>query len=229
MKLDKKVLYVAAAAGLCGLAGNRVQGAVLAQYTFPTTTTTESGSGLNPTTVLENMTATAVSDVALTTTNVETTTPAYPNPPVLRVDPDGNASNAAAAIANGTYFSFAVAPVAGETMSLSSLTFDTARGGASTARGYVVLSSADNFVSTLKTADILTARPTWTPVTVDLSAAEFQNRSTGVEFRIFTYSPANGSTVEYDNITVSGAVTPEPGSMGVMLLSGAAMLLRRRR
>lgn len=229
MKLDKKVMYVAAAAGLSGLAGNQVKGAVLVQYTFPTTTSNETGTGFNPTTVLANMTATAVTDTAATTTNVETPTPGYTTAPVLRVDPLGNATNAAQAMANGKYFSFTVAPLSGETMSLSSLTFDTARGGSGTPRGYAVLSSADSFSSILKTANIATVRPTMTAVVVDLPAVSFENLSSGVEFRVFTYSPAAGSSVEYDNITVNGAVTPEPGAMGVMLLSGAAMLMRRRR
>ena len=72
----------------------------------------------------------------------------YPNAVLQVSSPNGNPT-AADAIANSAYFSFVVTPNAGSLMDFSALTFDAARGGAGTPRGYEVRSSVDNFASTL--------------------------------------------------------------------------------
>ena len=58
------------------------------------------------------------------------------------------------------------------------------RGGGSTPRGYDVRSSVDNFAATLGTADVPTARPAFTAVSIDLSGSAFQNLA-AITFKIF--------------------------------------------
>jgi hypothetical protein len=78
-----------------------------------------------------------------------------------------------------------------------------ARGGAGTPRGYAVRSNADSFATNLSTADVQTVRPTYTPISIDLTGAAFQNLSS-LTFRVYSYSPAAGSSLDYDNIVVNG-------------------------
>ena len=53
-------------------------------------------------------------------------------------------------------------------------------------------------------------------------------------FRIYVYSPANGSTIEFDDITIWGEVfelevIPEPGTLSLLALGVLGLLRRRRR
>jgi hypothetical protein len=204
--------------------------AVLAQYTFGTPgseTTNESSPAFQPTFVDPTASATAITD-PLGTVGLEissaATTPA--DAPFLRLDPQGNSVDAAAAITNNKYFEFTLSPLGDVQFDLTSLNFDVARGGAGTPRGYVVRSSLDNFAANLAQADVGTVRPTYTPVAVDLS--QFSNVTSSVTFRIYSYSPGAGSSVDYDNIVVNGLVIPEPGSTAALLV-GAAMIAGFRR
>jgi hypothetical protein len=203
--------------------------AVLASYTFGSPgeeTTSESSPAFAPSSVAAGLTATPVTDPA-GTVGIEissaATTPA--GAPFLRLDPQGNSPDAATAIANNKYFEFSVTADPGNTLNLDNLEFDVARGGAGTPRGYVVRSSLDNFGSNLSQADVGTVRPNYTHVVVPLSALNV----TGATFRIYSYSPAGGSSLDYDSITVNGTVIPEPAAAGLLGLAGLALLGRRRR
>jgi hypothetical protein len=156
------------------------------------------------------------------------TTP--PNAPFLRLDPQGNSPDLATALTNNKYYQFTLSAAAGFELDLSSLTFDVARGGGGTPRGYAVRSSADGFATNLSTADVLTVRPTYTPISIDLTGAAFQNLPS-LTFRVYSYSPAAGSSVDYDNIVVNGnlSVVPEPTASAVLLLGAAAGLGAKRR
>ncbi len=48
-------------------------------------------------------------------------------------------------------------------------------------------------------------RPVLTTFTIDLSGAQYQNLSS-VTFRIFTYLPGGGRSIEYHNVTINGTV-----------------------
>lgn len=207
--------------------------AVLATYAFGVSgneTTAETGVGFAATNVALHLTATDISDPA-GAVGIEissaATTPA--NAPFLRLDPQAAVASAAAAVAANKYFQFAVSSDASSLINLTSLTFNAERGGAGTPRGYAVRSSADGFAANLASADLLTARPTYTPVSVDLSAAAFQNLST-ITFRIYSYAPAAGSSVDYDDITVNGSVVsvPEPSAALLPALASLGLLSRRR-
>lgn len=224
-----KLLGLAAACFTAALAGS--SHAALVTYTFGSPgqeTTNETSPAFNPTTTDGNLVATAVQDTS-NKVGIEissaATTPA--GAPFNRVDPQGNATSAAQAITNAVFFSFTVTPNA--SMSLTDLQFDAARGGGGTPRGYDIRSSVDNFATDLGTADLATVRPTYTHVTIDLSGAAFQNLTTPTTFRFYVYSPGGGSSVDFDNIVLNGAATPEPASLSLVGLGGLTLLRRRAR
>lgn len=110
------------------------------------------------------------------------------------------------AVANSSYFQVTLLPETGKTIDLNGLTFNTARGGASTPRGFGIKTSADNYDSNLLTADVPTQRPTWTPYSVDLSGLMYQNLTTPITFRFYVYTPSTGSSLEFDDINFTGTI-----------------------
>ncbi len=139
-------------------------------------------------------------------------------------------TGAASAVSSGSYISFTITPTAGNLLDLSSLTFNVARGGAATPRGVVVQTSADNFASNLLATDIATQRPTYTLENLDLSGAAFQNLSS-FTVRYFAYTPGTGQSLDTDDITINGAIIPEPSSIALLGCApvGIAGCVRRRR
>lgn len=210
--------------------------ATIARYQFGTPgseTVAETGPGYAATIIGLNAAATSITDPASTIgleISSAATTPA--NAPFLRVDTQGTSTSAAEAVTNNKYFQFTITPSSGFFLNSTSLTFDAARGGGATPRGYAVRSSADGFAANLATADLLTVRPTYTPVSIDLSGPAFQNipDSTGLTFRFYSFAPAAGQSVDYDNITLEGTIaTPEPTSIGLLAFAGSALLGFKRR
>jgi hypothetical protein len=92
-------------------------------------------------------------------------------------------------------------------LDLDNLMFGAARGGSGTPRGWVVRSSADGFATNIATADITTVRPDLRLYTVDLSDAAYANL-TEIIFRIYSYVPSGGQSVEYVDVTVNGFSHP---------------------
>jgi fibronectin-binding autotransporter adhesin len=181
---------------------------VLSAYTFGPDGVTP--SILTPTTVHPNVTAgtiTAGSGVTLYLASDQAPIPA--SSPWLRILFAQTTNTAPAAIANNAYFEFSLIANGGFLVDLASIAFDAMRGGASTPRGYDVRTSADNFATSIGTADIPTARPTFTNVSIDLTAPAYQDL-TSITFRIYSYSPGTGSSVEYDNIIINGTVETAP-------------------
>lgn len=177
------------------------RGEILSQYNMGPNGSTP-GSGV-PTTVGLNVSATTMaagSGMALDYTSPATQPTSTP---YLRTTFTAVGGTPALAITNNAYFNFTVTANAGYVLNLTSLNFDAMRGGAGTPRGYVVRSSVDGFSANLAQSDIGTARPTFTNVNVDLSAAAFQNLPT-ITFRIYSYSSATTSSVDFDSFTVNG-------------------------
>lgn len=114
-------------------------------------------------------------------------------------------------------------------MNFSNLTFNAARGGGATPRGYDIRSSVDNFASSLATEDLPTQRPNWTRVDVDLSATAFDNLTSEVEFRFYVYAPETTNSLEFDDITLNGTVIPEPSSLVLLGLAALSMIVLHRR
>lgn len=173
---------------------------VLDAFNFGTGTT----SILTPTTIGEGVSATAITGdagVTLDLANNQTgTLPA--SKPYLRIAPIGANPTVAAAVTANADFKFSFSALPGFTLNLTSLNFNVLKGGGGT-RGYAVRSSVDNFLTNIATADVTTTRPDWTPVSIPLTTG-YQNLSAATTFKIFSYSAAAGSSVEYDDIVVNG-------------------------
>ena len=227
-------MLAGAAAGLITIAN--IQAAELFRYTFGTTgqeTVAETSPAYSPILSAVNLTATPIRDVngqVGIEISSAATTPV--GAPFLRVDPQGNSTRAAGAVTAGKYFEFTVTPDPGFALNLDSLTFDVTRGGGATPRGFQLRGSVDNYTASLAGQDLITARPTYTPITATLPAGY-----TGVEgpvtFHFYVYAPAAGNSVDWDNIALNGSVVaiPEPGT-NALIFSGAigfAALLRLKR
>jgi hypothetical protein len=184
-------------------------GDVLVQYTFPTPTSDPSqrtGPGFAATTVDDFAMATDVSlsdQLPVPGENfIDDRSPMYGRP-VLRIDPGGSSTTADQAVANARYFEFTLAADDGFLLDLDNLMFGAARGGSGTPRGWVVRSNVDGFASNIATADITTVRADLKLYTVDLSSPAYLDL-TEITFRIYSYAPAAGNSVEYVDVTVNG-------------------------
>ena len=136
---------------------------------------------------------------------------AYPAPAVLTLDFLTVASpTLGAAITNNAYFTFTLTAGAGTTdIDLSSITFNAARGGGSAPRGYAlyVTPPGGAEVPVQAATDLATVRSVWSPQNINLSGiSSLQNLSAGqvVTFKIYAYSPATGSAIDFDDIIVNG-------------------------
>lgn len=137
-------------------------------------------------------------------TSLTSDTLGYASDPVISPIPTSGATNASTALATGSYFYLTISPTSGNSFSLTTLTFNIARGGATTPRGYDVRSSADDYATTLGTADVVTQRPTWTAVSIDLSGASFQGVTSSITFRIYLYAQSTVHTLDMDDIVING-------------------------
>lgn len=112
----------------------------------------------------------------------------------------------AEAITGNDYIEFSVTPAAGDTLNLSELSFDTAKGGGS-ARGIAVMASLDGGVTgftdgdeLLKVDNVPTVR-SLTHYDVDLSSLSPTVDQT-ITFRIYQFTTSG--SMEFDNIALSG-------------------------
>jgi hypothetical protein len=150
----------------------------------------------------------------------------------------------ATTLANANYITFTVAPVAGNTITLESISFQAAASSNSTPRSIYLLSSVTGFTSDavllsaanaagggtlpLRSGGVLGSY-TYTfiqPGAVDIS--------TPTEFRIYLQTGAAGQDIDFDNIVLNGTVAaaiPEPSSFAMLSAAGALGLAacRRRR
>lgn len=153
---------------------------------------------------------------------------------------DTTAGSEADSLTEGDYISFTVTPSVGYQLNLTNLTFNasTSWGGSTPATWNVALySSVGGFTSSAQLhhygePDGSTGNA-WVPQNVDLSSAAFQGLTGTIEFRIYFWDGAGGSTsnVRVDDIVLNGAaeLVPEPASVALLGLGGAAALIRRRR
>lgn len=138
----------------------------------------------------------------------------YSSGPVLQVS--STAADFVTATANQAWFTFTLTVGSSVTnLDLTSLTFNGARGGGSTPRGYGVYvmtpTTTDELVQ--GATDFTTQRPTWSPQNISLTNfASLQHLTAGqqITFKIVVYTPATGSSVEIDDITLKGNVSPGP-------------------
>jgi len=142
--------------------------------------------------------------------------PNYASAPVLQAGFGIANPDLATAVANQTWFTFQLTVGSSVTdLDLTSLTFNGARGGGAAPRGYGV------YVTTPTTTDesvqgaknFITQRPTWDPQNINLTGlASLQNLTAGqvITFKVPFYAPSPGNSVEFDDLTIKGNVTPGP-------------------
>lgn len=168
---------------------------VLVQYSL-------TGSSLATTSNDTNVSGGSLTNGSLTSMAADT--PGYASDPALVCAPAASATSEATAVTNSSYYSFTVTPGSGVSMNLTTLTFNAARGGAGTPRGYGVRSSIDAYAADIQTADLTTVRPTFSAISVDLTGASYQKLTAAVTFRIYVYAPSTGNSVDFDDITLNG-------------------------
>ncbi len=142
--------------------------------------------------------------------------PNYGSAPVLQAGFPNAGPDLASALANEAWFTFSLTVGANVTdLDLTSLTFNGARGGGAAPRGYAVYvttpTSTDEEVQ--GATNFATQRPTWSFETVNLSGlASLQNLTAGqvVTFKIPIFAPSPGQSVEFDDLTIMGNVSPGP-------------------
>lgn len=164
-----------------------------------------------------------------------TATDTYASAPVLHLNPATGATTLATGLSTNSFFTFSL--TVGSSVvdfDLTSLTFDAARGGTGTPRGYGVLATTPTTTdeSIKEATDLTTVRPTFTNQVIPLSGfSSLQNLTAGqtVTFKIPIYTPGTGSSIEFDNIRVNADVTvPEPGVVGLFGFAVVGLLARRR-
>ena len=104
--------------------------AILLAYAF-------TGSVLTPTTTAAGITGGTLTNQSLTSFIADTGV-GYATQPFGLSYPASGATTAGTAISTGSYFTFSITPTSGNSISLTTLTFNVARGGAATPRGYDV-------------------------------------------------------------------------------------------
>jgi hypothetical protein len=144
----------------------------------------------------------------------------------------------AAAIVAASYFSFTLTPNAGQSLDLTTLSFDAVAGTAGPSdRAFYVLSDKTGYTTSalLLSGDTTTGSPlipynTTTSdqlFSVDLSGNSlFQNISDSVTFRFYLRTPTVSQNLGFDNLTANGSVVPAPepsvyalGGLGLMMLA----------
>lgn len=201
--------------------GEAAHAGIISQYSF-------TGATLNrdATTVASNVTAGAITDAPKVNNNAtvvlaRTTGVDYPTEPVLSV---ARANFNESSVPENVFFTFSVAPTSGYELDLSSLTFNAARGGGATPRTYDIRTSLDGFATSLTgVVELLTARPTFTPVSVDLSGTQFQNLTLPLTFQVRIFTPTVLQNIDFDDITINGdvaAAVPEPTAISLFALAG---------
>jgi hypothetical protein len=192
--------------------GGKAGADVLAQYSF-----TDAIAGTlnrDATTVAPNVTAGSITDAPIVFTHpmvalTRLVGVGYATEPGLAASRQPfNESN----IADNVYFTATVSANAGNVLDLSSLTFNLAAGGGSPGdRTYDIRTSLDNFATSLTgLAPINTIRPAFAPISVDLTAAQFQNLASPITFQFRWFTPTFNQNTDWDDITVNGTVVAGP-------------------
>jgi hypothetical protein len=129
-----------------------------------------------------------------------------------------------ASVSGDRYFEFTVTPDHGYQLDLTGLSFDVARGGDSTPRGWALRSSLDGFAANIGTDTIPTVQPSFTSAAVSLGAAPYQDLTDGITFRVYGYMPTESTYIGlyFDNVNLQGNVSlvPEPGAYAAVAAAG---------
>ena len=133
-----------------------------------------------------------------------------------------------------TRHEFTITANGSNTLNLSNITFNYYKTGTMNAN-VVIQSSIDgfgsgNFVIGNATATANTTSDPSNLISFSLAGAQFQG-ITSVTFRLSAYDDTSSNTPVHriDNLTVHGAIVPEPSASALLALAGLGMLGRRSR
>jgi hypothetical protein len=154
-------------------------------------------------------------------------------------------STAANAISSGDYFKLTLTPTAGNSITLSSLSFDifAATAGPSARQLYIfsdktgIAGGSELFTGSTVSGSTLIPYNTAANgqnFSIDLSGdSALANITDSVTFRFYTQTPTSAQSLALDDITFNGTVAPvpEPGYFAFLSLDGLLLLLvvNRRR
>lgn len=218
------------AASLAGFAMSS-QGAILAKYSFDSSSMSSFDDDAG------NLTSTASSlsnGAGVTSINSSTGNPA----PGRAIPGSETASNTeAGAVDADDYLQFTLTPAAGYQLNLTTLSLDFGSSYNTQPRGFAIRSSLDGYTGTIYNLSLPANSDSTSAVfnySTSLGAAQYQNLTDPVTFRIYAFDNATGTTsyLRFDNITLEGAVTAVPEPTGALLLGVAVcplLLIRGRR
>lgn len=106
--------------------------------------------------------------------------------------------------ANEQFFEFTVSSSDGLLFQPLSLTFLAGNGGASGPRGWSIHSSLDGFATSLASSNVTSVQPGMEQFFVEL--AGFGTTEESITFRIYGYSPDEGSGIFFDEIGLEGLI-----------------------
>ncbi|NJK92548.1 MAG: PEP-CTERM sorting domain-containing protein [Blastochloris sp.] len=136
-----------------------------------------------------------------------------------------NNADLAATIVDNAYFTFTLQANTGFEIDFNTFAY-TGQASGTGPTGFAFRSSVDSFAANL-------GAPTATGVSIDLSAASFQNLTGPIEFRLYGFGASSAAgTFSVNDFTFSGnvAVVPEPSTYALLGLGlGALWVLRRQR
>lgn len=133
------------------------------------------------------------------------------------------------------YLTWTVSAAPGHILDLTSLAFDSARGGgdpATQVRRFELYAEVDGGAFAFGDVPLLAidnetgTRTAPVPRLADLSGETFQGISS-ITFRYYPLTPATGNTMDFGTVTLNGlAVIPEPAGLSLLGLAGIALLRR---
>ncbi len=127
-----------------------------------------------------------------------------------------NASNwsTSGSINTGKYFSWTLTPATCNKLNLTSLVINYTVSNSSTSPKIVLRSNVDGYAANIGTVTTVSSTST-TSLTINLSAAAFQNRTTATTFRLYLYSiNSTTSTFGIEDFTFNGSVASNLNTVG---------------
>lgn len=149
------------------------------------------------------------------------TTLGYPSDPVLQVNFKVAGVDLASALTRTNWFAFQLTVGTNVAdLDLTQFSFNAARGGSGTPRGYAIYVTTPTATNQLvqPATDVAAQRTSWSVQQVDLTGfSSLQNLKAGqkVTFTIPVYSPSTSSSVEFDDLKVRGIVAKKIFITGV--------------